>query len=212
MLQDKLPLFPLGVVLFPGAVLPLHIFEERYKELIGEAIEKQSEFGIVFANERGLANVGCSAVVEEILKRYPDGRMDVLTRGRRRFEIMLIHEERSFLEGSVAALTDEDIATPDAELKKQALEAWMKWVVLERGSVPAELPDLKRPELSFVLADAVPDIDFRQTILMLRSEQERLEAIIEFLPDYVDKERVKRTVKRVAPLNGHSKHLKDENL
>lgn len=212
MLQDKLPLFPLGVVLFPGAVLPLHIFEDRYKELIGEAIQNQSEFGIVFANERGLANVGCTAVVEEILKRYPDGRMDVLTRGRRRFEIMMIHEERNFLEGSVAGLTDEDIETPDASLKKKALEAWMKWIVLERGSLPAELPDLRRPELSFLLADAVPEVDFRQTILMLRSEKERLEAILDFLPDYVDKERVKRAVKRVAPLNGHSKHLKDETL
>src|SRR5881396_2113985 len=92
-----LPLFPLHVVLFPGGVLPLHIFEERYKEMIGEAIRNKAEFGVMLATSGGIANIGCSAVVEQVIKDYPDGRQDILTRGKRRFELLLVNEERDFL-------------------------------------------------------------------------------------------------------------------
>ena len=208
--QDKLPLFPLGVVLFPGAALPLHIFEDRYREMIGEAIEAGSEFGIIYATERGMSRIGCAAVVEEVLKRYPDGRLDILTRGRRRFEVILLHEERSFLEGSVSPYADEDLETPAEALRAAAIAVWRDWMVLENGSAPE--PDVRRPELSFYLADALPDTEFRQMLLTLRSERERLLALVQFLPKFIEREKVKRTIKRVAPLNGHSKHLSDQDL
>ena len=86
-----LPLFPLQVVLLPGSELPLHIFEDRYKEMIGEAIRNRQEFGVVLANGKGIVNTGCTAMVDKVLRQYPDGRMDILTHGRRRFEI--VHAE-----------------------------------------------------------------------------------------------------------------------
>jgi len=94
MQPNLLPLFPLRVVVFPRTPLPLHIFEERYKEMVGEAIRENSEFGIVLAKDDGIVNAGCTVVVKEVLKKYPDGRMDILTRGVRRFEILGLNEER----------------------------------------------------------------------------------------------------------------------
>src|SRR6187549_2275230 len=107
MADALLPLFPLKVVMLPGTPMPLHIFEDRYKEMVGEAIEANSEFGIVQAGERGILNIGCSVVVEKVMERYDDGRMDIVVRGRRRFEIMLLDEEKEYLRGSVQFFDDE---------------------------------------------------------------------------------------------------------
>ena len=99
-MQDELlPLFPLQVVLFPRTALPLHIFEERYKEMIGDVLRGHTEFGVVLAGEKGIVNTGCTATVEKVLKNYPDGRMDLLTVGRRRFEIILLNDEKPYLRG-----------------------------------------------------------------------------------------------------------------
>jgi Lon protease-like protein len=84
---DLLPIFPLELVLFPETPLPLHIFEPRYKEMIGECQAQKAPFGVVRAVEKGLAEVGCTAEILEVTKRYDDGRLDILTEGRRRFEI-----------------------------------------------------------------------------------------------------------------------------
>src|ERR1039458_10383971 len=94
MQQELLPLFPLQVVLFPRTALPLHIFEERYKQMIEEVLRGKSEFGVVLAGEKGIVNTGCTATVEKILKKYPDGRMDLLTLGRRRFVIIKTQDEK----------------------------------------------------------------------------------------------------------------------
>src|SRR5205085_12470649 len=89
-----IPLFPLQLVVFPRTRLPLHIFEERYKEMVGNAIRDESEFGIVLARKDGIVNAGCTVKVEKVLEMYPDGRMDVLTLGERRFEIDGLNEEK----------------------------------------------------------------------------------------------------------------------
>ena len=108
-MQDGLlPLFPLQVVLLPGSQLPLHIFEDRYKEMIGEVLRDKLEFGVVLASEKGIVNTGCTATVDRVLREYPDGRLDILTRGRRRFEILLLNDERSFLRGAVEFFDDDD--------------------------------------------------------------------------------------------------------
>ena len=111
-----MPLFPLQVVLLPGAELPLHIFEDRYKEMIGEVLRDQIEFGVVLANEKGIVNTGCTATVERCCASIPDGRMDILTRGRRRFEIVRLNDERSFLRGAVEFSTTSDSDDGRAEM------------------------------------------------------------------------------------------------
>src|SRR5262249_16832914 len=102
-----LPLFPLDVVLFPGTPLPLHIFEPRYKEMIAECLTRQRPFGVVGVSGEGVADVGCTAEILTVTKKYSDGRMDIVTEGRKRFEIMQVNQERSFLQAEVLYLQDE---------------------------------------------------------------------------------------------------------
>ena len=201
MQQGLLPLFPLQLVLFPGAELPLHIFEERYKELIGEAIRDRIEFGVVLANEKGIVNTGCSATVERILKQYPDGRMDIMTQGRRRFEIMRLNDERSFLRGSVEFFDDEDSDPPPPDVQNRALESYRELQALSSK----DSPESKAAPLSFRIAESVPDITFRQLLLTSRSEADRLKQLAEFLPNYLNKQRHIQHLKTVAPRNGHGR-------
>ena len=206
MQQDTLPLFPLGVVLFPEAELPLHIFEDRYKEMIEDVLREESEFGVVLASEKGMASIGCTAVIEKVLKKYPDGRMDILARGRRRFEIILLDEERNYLRASVAMLTDEDITEATDSVKQRVLSAWVKLMMMEHGGMVEAMPADNRSDLSFLIAQAIPDVQFRQQILSMRSEKERMDSLSSFLPSYLEREKLTRHVRRVAPLNGHAKH------
>ena len=206
MAQDQLPLFPLGVVLFPDAQLPLHIFEERYKELIGDVMRDEAEFGVVLASEKGMASIGCTAVIDQVLKRYPDGRMDVLVRGRRRFEIILIDEEKNYLRASVAVFGDEDGEQASDLVRQRVLSAWIKLMVMEHGGMVQEMPADTRPDLSFLVGQAVPDVEFRQHLLAMKSERERMESLAGYLPGYLEREKLRRHVRRVAPLYGYAKH------
>ena len=126
MQQDLLPLFPLQVVLFPRTSLPLHIFEDRYKEMIGEAITANTEFGVVLAGEKGIANTGCTALVDRVIERHADGRLDLISSGRRRFEIQSLNQEKAYLRGTVEFFDDEtEDADPVAgELKSKVIEAY----------------------------------------------------------------------------------------
>jgi Lon protease-like protein len=201
-MQDGLlPLFPLQVVLLPGGELPLHIFEDRYKEMIGEVIRDRLEFGVVLANEKGIVNTGCTATIDQVLRQYPDGRMDIMTRGRRRFEIMLLNDERSFLRGAVEFFDDEDPLEPGDELQQRAIRGYNE---LQAVSSSDPLHEGDAGLLSFRLADSVQDLSFRQVLLNLRSETERLKRIAEFLPNYVSKQRRIQRIKELAPRNGHA--------
>jgi len=92
-----LPLFPLDVVLLPGMPLPLHIFEPRYKEMIAECLASSAPFGVVRASEKGIAEIGCTAEIVSVTKQYSDGRLDLVAQGRKRFEVLQLNQERSFL-------------------------------------------------------------------------------------------------------------------
>jgi Lon protease-like protein len=202
-MQAKLlPLFPLQVVVFPRTQLPLHIFEERYKEMVGEAIRGKSEFGIVLAKEDGIVNAGCTVRVDKILKQYPDGRMDIVTSGLRRFEIVLLNQEKSFLRGEVEFFDDEDPAPAPDEVRQQAL-GWYKDLVEIGETRPFSGAVLTDPQLSFQLAQGIGDLDFLHTLLKNRSEAARLKQLNDFLSQYIPKLRRTTRMKRVAPFNGH---------
>ncbi len=204
MQQGLLPLFPLPLVLFPRTALPLHIFEDRYKEMIGEALAEHTEFGVVLAREKGILNAGCTATVERVLKRYPDGRLDVVTMGRRRFEVLLLNEEKSYLRGSVQFFDDEENAMAASdEMKHRALEAFN---TLHELDPEAASPLLADPQVSFQLAHIIQDVDFRQRVLRLRTETDRLKEMLEFCETYIPKQRMIANLRRVQPHNGHG-HL-----
>jgi Lon protease-like protein len=202
MSKRLLPLFPLELVVFPRTQLPLHIFEERYKEMVGEAIRDESEFGIVLAKGSGILNAGCTVKVAKVLEMYPDGRMDVLTFGQRRFEILSLNEERSFLQGEVEFFDDEDSETVSDDLRDQALMNYeaLKHMANARGHGE---PDFDDRQLSFQVAQAVPDLDFLTIMLRQRSEAERLRHFNQFLASFLPRQRAIDHMKTVAPTNGH---------
>ncbi len=197
-----LPLFPLRVVVFPRTPLPLHIFEERYKEMVDEAVRGRSEFGIVLAKDDGIVNSGCTVVVEKVLKTYPDGQMDILTRGIRRFEILGLNEDKSYLRGEVQFFDDDDPGPAPAELQEKALTQYRG--LLEASELsPASDPVLTDPQLSFQLAQALQDPDFLTVLLRTRSEAQRLKQLTDYLARQVPRAREASRMKKLAPLNGH---------
>jgi Lon protease-like protein len=210
-MQDGLlPLFPLQVVLLPGGQLPLHIFEDRYKEMIGEVIRAGLEFGVVQVNEQGIVNTGCTATIDRVLREYTDGRMDILTRGRRRFEILLLNDERKYLRGAVEFFDDEESAGPaNPDSKRRAIEGYNELQSLSSGA-PLDATGAGEAQLSFRLAQAVPDLTFRQSLLSMRSEADRIRQIAEFLPAYLTRHRKVQRLKDVAPRNGHGHRASED--
>src|SRR3954452_12734200 len=116
---DRFPLFPLGLVLLPTEVVPLHIFEERYKLMIGRCLEDGTEFGIVWLADAGLRDVGCSAAVAQVVDRLDDGRMNILVRGGQPFRLLRRIEDMPYPAGDVEFLDDER-EDADEELAAEA--------------------------------------------------------------------------------------------
>jgi Lon protease-like protein len=180
--SSLLPLFPLELVLLPGVPLPLHIFEPRYKEMIAECLEQKKPFGIVRASEEGVADVGCTAEIVSVTKKYDDGRMDIMTRGVERFEVLGVNEERSFLQAEISLVHDEDedeADKPAAPLVEQAVRLHAEIAKLAGANIST---DDRAANLSFLLAGSLPlDLDFKQNLLAILSETKRLEAVVGYL-------------------------------
>ena len=177
--MSELGLFPLGIVLLPSEQIPLHIFEDRYQELIGECLAEKHEFGLLYADEEGLREIGTRAAVTEILERFDDGRLNIVAEGRERFRLLELTEGRSFQTGIVEAVADEhDVADPGDT--QRALELFHRLVELTGAEV--EEPRLDATQLSFELAgrfELAPEL--KQRLLQLTSERRRMELLAELL-------------------------------
>jgi Lon protease-like protein len=198
----KIPLFPLDAVLFPGAPLPLHIFEDRYREMIADCLDGGSVFGVVRAQREGLAVVGCTAHIVRILERYPDGRLDILCEGVERFEIEMLDNSRAFLQAEVDLLPDqaEDSARRDRE---ECLGLHYEALGLAGVDSPHAFVDLDHP-ISFQLAGSIPaDLAFKQELLCLRSDAERTLRLLAFYRAILPKLRRSVQAAHGASHNGH---------
>ncbi len=203
--SQLLPVFPLTLVLLPGMPLPLHIFEDRYKELMADVIPGNREFGIVLAKEEGIVKIGCTATVQKVVRRYEDGRLDVLASGQRRFEIDSLNEDKSYLQAEVAFFDDDEAEDVPSDLRERALLAFGQLSGSdEESSIPNPSVNFR---LSFQIARLLKDLDERQTVLSLRSENERLEHLVRVVPGYLAQQERITLAKRVGPLNGHAKHV-----
>src|ERR671911_2863979 len=147
--MSELGLFPLGIVLLPSEQIPLHIFEDRYQELIGECLAEEREFGLIYADDDGLREVGTLAAVTEVLDRFDDGRLNIVVEGRERFRLLELTEGRSFQTGLVEPIEDEnDVADP--EDSEHALELFHRLVEPTGAEVGEPRPTPQQP--SFELA------------------------------------------------------------
>jgi len=177
--ERLLGLFPLGIVLLPGEVVPLHIFEERYKKLIGERLE-EGEFGIVLADEDSVRECGTAARVTQLIEEMDDGSMNILVKGGRRFRIIEVREpadsETDYLSAEVEFYRDSQPEGSSA-LQKAVLEVFARMLVLMDVEDPEE-PAGEGP-LSFRVAGAVDfGAPLKQELLESLSEEQRLEMLI----------------------------------
>lgn len=169
------PLFPLGIVALPSELVPLHIFEERYRTMIGDCLDSDSPFGIVWLSDDGLRPVGCACEITEVLERMEDGRMNILTRGTRPFRVLERQDALAYPAGEVEFLTDKE-EEPDAGAQAQAHEVYAELVEQATDRRPDEA------ELSAMGAyDMAATVDFgldaKQGLLDLRSENARLRLV-----------------------------------
>jgi Lon protease-like protein len=185
---ERIPLFPLNVVLLPGANLPLHIFEPRYRQMVRRCLDEKCEFGVLLALPKGIVRVGCTAEVREVAKRYPDGRMDIVTVGRSPFRVTQLvntdayaHDE--LLEGDVDFLDDRDTRVAP-RMQEELLRLYEVCHTLIFDDYPRNL-DPNAEFLSFLVASTLPlDLLWKQQILELRSENDRLERLVGYLREW----------------------------
>jgi len=198
--MGELGLFPLGIVLVPTERIPLHIFELRYQELIGECLERDDEFGLVFADDDGMREIGTRASVVDVLDRFDDGRLNIAVEGRDRFRIVTETEGHSFLTAEVEPVSDEEVVS-DQTARERALERFRKLGRVVETDV--DEPDADSGLLSFELAARV---DFgperKQELLELRSEPERLRIVSDLLDRAAEAITLERALAESASKNG----------
>jgi Lon protease-like protein len=173
--EGDFPLFPLGIVALPGELIPLHIFEERYKTMINECLERETEFGIVWLSDDGLREVGCACAIDRVLERTEDGRINLVARGTRPFRVLERQGHLPYPAGLIEFVHDRE-DTPDPQLLSAAHEAYAELVrrATDRDPAPEELEGMS----AYAMAATVDfGLDAKQGLLDMRSENARLRLV-----------------------------------
>ena len=202
-----IPLFPLGLVLLPQMPLPLHIFEERYKSMIGECLEKNKEFGIVYFNGSDIQAIGCTASIHKVVKRYNDGRLDILTRGEKRFEINEMVDHKPYIEAEVTFFDDkkEENTTACQALAEDGMKlikqfAGISGVQGEYGFVE----NLDYKSISFIIAGCEGfSLKEKQKFLEMSSTYERLEKAVGSLARIIERTKITAEIQKIIGGNGN---------
>ncbi|MGN6871343.1 MAG: LON peptidase substrate-binding domain-containing protein [Solirubrobacteraceae bacterium] len=175
MSEGDFPLFPLGIVALPGELIPLHIFEERYKTMINECLEREHEFGIVWLSDDGLREVGCACAIDRVLERMDDGRMNLLVRGTRPIRVLERLGHLPYPAGVIEFVEDRE-DTPDPDVSQAAHEAYAELVkrATDRDPEAEELAGMS----AYAMAATVDfGLDAKQGLLDMRSENARLRLV-----------------------------------
>jgi Lon protease-like protein len=203
MRPDRISLFPLNVVLLPGADLPLHIFEPRYLEMVNRCLKEKSVFGVLLALPNGVARVGCTAEIIEVVNRHDDETMDILTIGREPFRVTEFFEEHPLAEGTVDYLEDRDLPG-NPSLRRELIELYETCHTLVFEDYPKNTDSEQPSQLSFVVAGTLPmDLLLKQQILELRSESDRQERLVGYLRAWAPHLQKTGVMRQRAGGNGH---------
>ncbi len=209
---DDLPLFPLGLVLYPHEQVPLHIFEERYKDLMAFCTTHDAPFGVVLAEEGSIASIGCTAHIQRILRRYENGSADLIAEGRERFRIEEVFDDRaSYYTADVTLIADTSDEV-DPSLRERMITQHMKLLELAGRTVRPGLYQTDQP-LSFVLAqNAGLSLEQKQEVLQLRTELERVNYLVEHFGRLIPQVEQQEDVQRRVKSNGHFKDFPPEDV
>ncbi|MBM3681544.1 MAG: hypothetical protein FJW81_09565 [Actinobacteria bacterium] len=176
-----IPIFPLELVLVPGEPLPLHIFEPRYQDMLERCLEEEVPFGLIYSDEEGMRDIGCTARVDEVLERFPDGRSNIVVMGVEAIRVDEVHDEHSYRSAIVTPLVDEPAEAP-ADAQEAAIAAYLALAGELPGSAP-EAPDAG-PGLAYALAARVDlSHDVKQSLLEDRDETRRVQVVTELLSE-----------------------------
>jgi len=199
--EEKIPIFPLGIVLMPHSLLPLHIFEERYKQMINRCLEGDKLFGVVYLENKHMHRTGCTGYIENVIKKYDDGRLDILVTGRNRFRITDISEEKPYLESNVVYFEDELlIETPEmADLARDGIELLKKLeIVMEVNERLDRVKSLDFKVISFLLAGSQGlTLAEKQELLEIDNTGERLARGVELLKNALKRARLMKQIRTV---------------
>lgn len=206
MRPSRIPLFPLDIVLLPGMSLPLHIFEPRYKTMIRRCLDESIEFGLVYAQTRSIATVGCTAEVTRTIKKYSDGRMDILTEGRAPFRIVELATEKQYFEAVVDYLP-EDVTPQDGQKESELLEEFQRCHLLLFGCQWAGGDKNDTTPLAYRIgARLLTDAKQQQTLLEMRNESERRDFLSRYAAELLPKLAQRQIARQCAGGNGHGVH------
>ena len=205
--NNLISLFPLGLVLLPGQVLPLHIFEERYKLMIRECIENNQQFGIVLYDGGKLYSAGCTAAIQEITKEYDDGRMDIVCVGRKRFIIKELIEDRPYMEGKVVYFDDinEDISAETLSSAEKGIDILVEYFGVIRTEEMSETNSIiNLIRISFQLSSTEGfSLEEKQRFLEMTSTSKRIEKSVESLNILLDRIKISKEIDKIIGGNGH---------
>ena len=197
---DRFPLFPLGLVLLPGEHVPLHIFEERYKQMIGECLDEQREFGILWLADDALKDVGCTARITRVLERFDDGRMNIVVEGATPFRLERRIGELAYPAGDIELLDDDPGTDQEALERARTSYADLVEQVTETRPEPEALAELGAYGMAATLDIAA---SAKQALLELRSEPARLEQLEALFDEALKRIRTATRVAEQASGNGH---------
>jgi len=197
---ERFPLFLLGLVLLPGELVPLHIFEERYKVMIGECLEQEAEFGIIWLSDDGLRDVGCAARITRVLERFDDGRLNILVEGTRPFRLARRIEDLPYPAGDIEPLADDGDADEEALERARSRYADLVEEVTESRPEPELLAQLGAYGMAATL-EVAPDA--KQALLELRSESERLDQLEALFAEALQRIKIAERAAEQASGNGH---------
>ncbi len=205
--ESVIPLFPLGLVLFPQMPLPLHIFEERYKVMINECIEMKKEFGVVLFNGTQIQDIGCTALIIKVLKQYDDGKLDILCVGQRRFFIKKLLEKKSYLESEVIFFDDEIEQITEEWEETAARGVQLLWQTeIEPNTEEARrlLKKMRYKDISFLIAGSdgfAPEE--KQVFLEMTSTFDRLKKGTRSLEKIIERNMVTQQIQNIIGSNGN---------
>jgi ATP-dependent Lon protease len=206
--ETIIPIFPLGLVLLPEMFLPLHIFEERYKSMMKVCMEQRMEFGIVYFIGKQFETKGCTARIVEILKRYDDGRLDIMTQGEKRFAIKELFDEKPYLQAKVEFFDDQPEEDTSAEnlqkLARQGIQLLRQINTMtdqyENNQFTGRL-DIKSVSFSIAASDGF-SFEEKQQFLGMTSTLRRLRKAVKALEKIVERQRITREIERIIGGNG----------
>ncbi len=203
--SGRLPLFPLGIVVYPDEPVPLHIFEQRYREMVQLCMTEDQPFGIVYATEDEIAEVGCTARVRRVLNEYDDGRLDIVATGEVRFRIVQVFRDQPYLTADVASFgIDGSTEEVDTDSRERVITLHIKLLEMAGEEIRTSIYE-KAPWVSFVVArNAGLEVEQKQELLEMTTEDERVAYLIEHFKNLFARVEQAQEMNRLAQGDGHA--------